>query len=109
MVTQIEAPGPPEETESHRLFGENACRGEARQHTREVRPRTQGVGKDATYDTALDRRSQGLDDPSHRRVVGHDVEQQVDMVARRVDVGDQAVDELIVVGQHFDGVAVEDR
>ena len=31
------------------------------------------------------------------------------MVARGVDIGDQAVDELIVIGQHFDGVAVENR
>ena len=31
------------------------------------------------------------------------------MVARGVDVGDQAVDELVVIGEHFGRVAVENR
>jgi hypothetical protein len=41
-------------------------------------------------------------------VVGDDVEQKVNVVARHVDVGDQAVDRDLVVGENFGGVSAED-
>ena len=41
---------------------------------------------------------EGFDYAPRRRVVGDNVEQQMHMVARGVDVGDQPVEEAVVVG-----------
>ncbi len=110
MVAQIDSAGvPPEEPDAHRFFGQNAGIEQAREHALKFRPRPKGVGEHAAGDTprrgALERR----DDASCRSVVGKDIEQQVYMVARHVDVGDDAVDRAFVVGEDLGRVAAENR
>ena len=71
--------------------------------------RPQRVGHDAADDAALYRPLQRGDHPLGDRIVGDDVEEQTDMRARGVDVGDEAVDDHVIVGQDFDRVAAQDR
>src|SRR5437879_678026 len=42
-----------------------------------------------------------------RGVVGKDVEQEVNVIGRGIDVGDQAVDDAVVIGQNLDRVPAE--
>jgi hypothetical protein len=110
VVAQIDASSPtPEETYAHRFPGQYARRQKSRQHSAECRARSERVGKQAADDTAVDCTGEGLDDAQRRGVVGHDVEQQVHVVARHVDVGHQAIDRSVVLRKNLGGVAAENR
>ncbi len=71
--------------------------------------RAQRIGEHAAGDAARRRALERRDDAARDRVVGDDVEEQVDVRTRGVDVGDEPVEDAVVVGQHLDGVAAEDR
>ena len=110
MVAQIDAAGAAaEEADTHRLLRQDSRRQQPRQHPSEIRTRPQRIGEQAADDAAVDGPSQRIDDARRRGVVGNDVEQQVHVVVRHVDVGDQAVDRPVVVGEDLRGVAAQYR
>ena len=68
------------------------------------RPRAEEIHQDAASHAALHRPLQGRDYLRPRRVVGEDEVEQMDVVARLVNVGDETVDRAVVVGQQLNRV-----
>ncbi len=111
MVAQIHARAAlPEESHAHGLVGFDAGSAQLGQHSHEFdATRAKGIGEDTAGDASCRRTLERRDHAARDRIVGDDVEEQVDVRTRGVDVGDESVEDPGVVGQHFDGIAPENR
>ena len=92
-----------------------ACASIARRHEARLQlleadaARAEGVGEQAADHAALHRALERLHHARRDLVVGHDVEQQVDVRLRGIDVGHEPVEDAAIVRQHLHLVAAEDR
>ena len=109
MIAQVEASRPAEESDAHRLSRQDSRRFEARNQTLETGARAQRIGQNTTHHASVDGVLQRFHHARGRAVVGDDVEEQMHVVTRGIYISDETIDESIVVGQYFGGVATENR
>ncbi len=87
----------------------DAHRVQPRQELAECGPRAHRVGEHAARHATLDGTGERVDYACGHVIVGEDVEEQVHVRLRGIDVGDEPVDDALVVGEHLDRIAAEDR
>ena len=111
MVAQVE-PGeghPPERRPARRGRSRTPCRRSQGASRRNSRREPTAVGQYAARHAASRRPGQRLGHAPAHAVVLEDVEQQVDVLPRGIDVGDQAVDDHVRVVHQRDRVAGHHR
>ncbi len=97
------------EADRQRLRRGDAGSGEPWKHLAESGPRAHRIREDPTGDTALDGARERIDDARGHGIVGEDVEEEMHVPLRRIDVGDETIDDFVVGGEHLDRVAAENR
>ena len=75
----------------------------------DCRARANGVGQNPAADASLNSAAQRLDNRGGRLVVFEDVEQQMDVAFRLVNINRQTVDHPLIVHYQLDSITAQDR
>ena len=109
VVSQVEARAfPPEDADGQHRGDGHAGAPQLRRELAQAARGTGGVHEHAAVHPAAGGAAHGIGDEASRVVVRKDVEEQMHMALRGVDVGDEPPDRLVVVVDELELVAIDD-